>query len=277
MTVRRIQVERFNRFQRQFARALAHRELIEFRATLDELIERAATRAAPPSPSPAPRRSAVVTDPTARAAVDQALRDLLVRVHARPIAAPDPAEPYERVGVWWSPGPVYGFRVWQLVDGGWHGVKVPWPAPTQTAVCLYRSTDRDAPIPHDATECRKPPCGIYALKDPQRLRRALGGWSDATIGVGVAELSGRVIEHDSGWRAQRARVVGLGVIDGDERWVQLSWVEKPNDLEELFAAPERFLEQSTPQPMPAAAAVNEVLVRVAARAAALNNAAGGGP
>lgn len=51
-------------------------------------------------------------------------------------------------------------------------------------------------------------CGIYALADTNRLIDGFGFGEGAHV-LGVVALSGKVIPGSSGWRAQRAKVIGL--------------------------------------------------------------------
>ncbi len=236
---RRHQVERFDRFQRQFARARARRELDDFQAALDDFVSRAVSPPAPPIAAHV--ASPVDADPDGRTVFDQQMRDLLIRVHGRPTPTP-PGEP-DTEQRWWSPTPVYGFRVWQLLDERLHGARKPWAIPQQTAVCLHPSTT-DSPIPHDVSECGRPPCGIYVVNNASRIRDLVGPWfrqGPATVFVGVAELSGRVIEHDTGYRAEHAQVVAGTAIAGNDQQVDTSWIDDQNDLTDLFAAPTQFL------------------------------------
>jgi hypothetical protein len=100
-----------------------------------------------------------------------------------PWTGPEPAE------VFWSPTTVTAWRGWTWHDGALRGMWQPWPASTLTARC-----------PHG---CERAPtwsctCGIYATTD-----RPTAGFGDM---VGVVELTGRVIEHDRGYRAEHARI-----------------------------------------------------------------------
>jgi hypothetical protein len=66
-------------------------------------------------------------------------------------------------------------------------------------------------------------CGFYATKNRSTLEDALfllvhamderrdSGWI-----LGRVELAGKIIEHDDGYRAQRARIAELIPIEGDE-------------------------------------------------------------
>jgi len=259
---RRYQVERFERFQRQFARARSRRQFDEFQVALDGLVSRAASP--PPPIAASPVVSAATADTQGRTVFDQQMRDLLVRVHGRPAPTSDPAEPTDTGEVWWSPKPVYGFRVWQLLGEQLHGAKKPWVIPQQTAVCLHRWTS-ESPIPHEVSECGRPPCGIYVVKDPDRIRDLVGSWfrqGPVTVFVGVAALSGRVIEHDTGYRAEHAEVVAGAAIAGNEHRVNTCWIDDPNDLTYLFASPDQFLARTLGDPDPITMAFEAMFERL---------------
>jgi hypothetical protein len=78
-----------------------------------------------------------------------------------------------------------------------------------TAPCIWNGPVVKADRPRDAIDT---PSGIYALKadvaDRSQLRIAEGFWA-----TGLVALSGRVVEHAIGYRAQRAvvRELRLGV------------------------------------------------------------------
>jgi hypothetical protein len=69
------------------------------------------------------------------------------------------------------------------------------------------------PHPAPAEECW---CGVYAFKTAARVRASLEamkyeisrnfGFNSAT---GVVELAGKIIEHEYGYRAERARIVSI--------------------------------------------------------------------
>ena len=104
-------------------------------------------------------------------------------------------------------GVVLGWRVWRVVRTGgalrlWSAVyDEEWPAEgTFSATCRQGHTHA-AP----ALDCA---CGVYALRDPEGLRRYLVGRDDRwVVGrvLGQVELWGEVIEGEFGWRAQYAR------------------------------------------------------------------------
>lgn len=114
---------------------------------------------------------------------------------------PVPARPSD---VHWSPEAVIAWRGWDLGQGflvGHH--RQPWKTSTMVASCQ---------VGHRRPEwqCN---CGIYALKDPSKV--------DGVV-VGRVALEGIVIEHEDGYRAERARILELWVPDEQTR----SWVRQ---------------------------------------------------
>ena len=102
----------------------------------------------------------------------------------------------------WSPVPILGFRMWQLAADGVYGAVRRWDGPRLEAVCR-----RGPGAPHE-DECR---CGIYAWSDVPGVWRARV--PPLPIGVyGLVALSGKVIEHALGYRAQRAEVVAAALV-----------------------------------------------------------------
>lgn len=115
------------------------------------------------------------------------------------------------MGETWSPMPVLGFRAWVIRGGEVHGARVPWRTPEMEAVCLRGSSGVD--VPHDLGRCGPPSCGVYATKDIDALEPLTRG--DGQIVLGLVRLTGKVIEHEVGYRARRARVVALATSSGD--------------------------------------------------------------
>jgi len=125
----------------------------------------------------------------------------------------------------WSPIPVLAYRMWRVRDGRLHGVRSAWNGPELEAHCLGggRIAGRSVGVPHTNGECGNPPCGIYAYGGPQAL---IGNLARPGHAVGLVALSGKVVEHERGYRAQLARVVALAVSVGgvvhysaDPSWV----------------------------------------------------------
>jgi hypothetical protein len=91
----------------------------------------------------------------------------------------------------WSHEPVVAWRQWHWEDGMLHGVWVAWPHSELTATC-----DACPQVPGwDHT------CGVYARKE----RSSLPGMGV----IGRVELSGLVLEHEAGYRAERATITEL--------------------------------------------------------------------
>jgi hypothetical protein len=220
----------------------AHRRREEFELALAGFIERAAERArgtarplalpAPAVPSapllpPAPAAATVAAPAPARsrAVAPRSRRTAPTRARVRPAPPPE----------FWSPRPVLGFRMWELrgrLQGAWQA----WDGPYREARCVSRRAERDdGEVPHTDGRCGEPPCGIYAFKEPSQLLAAFGLPEGSRRNVyGLVALSGKVVEHERGYRAQRATVVaaaaaGRGLV---VRVEGLEW------LQCLFLAPE---------------------------------------
>jgi hypothetical protein len=111
-----------------------------------------------------------------------------------------------------------GFRRWRVSAAGeLVGLGVPhvWAAEQETAVC--RGLDgvgfgNCAPFRvwsgHPAPTFRSR-CGIWAHREPIRPCQCGEPASAAHGAVGAVRLWGRFVEHETGWRAQHARVVAL--------------------------------------------------------------------
>jgi len=136
----------------------------------------------------------------------------------------------ERAKPMWSPVPVLGYRTWHITADGLKGATgFVWFGPALTARCGGAMGVDDGEVPHTDGRCGYPPCGIYALKDPSPLLRSQE-WrrSEGTIGivVGLTALSGRVVEHEGGYRGQHARVTAAALlknreilISDDDEWI----------------------------------------------------------
>lgn len=98
---------------------------------------------------------------------------------------------------YWSPTAVRAWRAWRWTDGVLHGVWKPWDSATLIAECSLCSSVPGA----DHT------CGIYAFKEPSEVVAMTGGQSGLVIGR--VTLSGLVIEHERGYRAEEVRMVEL--------------------------------------------------------------------
>ncbi len=140
----------------------------------------------------------------------------------------------------WSPAPVLGFRIWFAADGALHGARAAWPAPAMTARCGRHPGDRFE-VPHTDGRCGRLGCGIYATKEPgplilEHLPASARGW----VG-GVVALTGKVVEHEHGYRAESAEVVAAAAVGRRER----AFLVDPEDLACLFREPQRVVGHAT--------------------------------
>ncbi len=131
----------------------------------------------------------------------------------------------------WSPTPIMGYRLWWIEDGSLCGVKLPWKTRTLAATCLRRGDLGE--IPHSDGSCGRLGCGVYAAKTVDPLYRDFNVWSLDDFAIGLVALTGKVVEHDDGYRAAEATVVALGA--RLDRRVLLTNV--PNMIDDVFADP----------------------------------------
>ncbi|MEA2001908.1 MAG: hypothetical protein U9N84_08500, partial [Actinomycetota bacterium] len=113
----------------------------------------------------------------------------------------------------WSPQPVLGFRLWVVHDDALYGVKMPWPGRALVASCLSRGGSEE--IPHTDGRCGRLGCGVYAAKSVDPLYTGFDVEGAGNVALGLVALTGKVVEHDSGYRAAVATVVALGAAMGD--------------------------------------------------------------
>lgn len=141
-----------------------------------------------------------------------------IRARAGLLPRPDPASlvwhgggpvPSRPSETHWSPEVVIGWRGWDVSGGylvGHHGQ--PWKQSTFVASC---SVGHRKPEWH----CN---CGVYALKRPEVHGAVLGR----------VAMDGTVIEHENGYRAERARILELWVIDPDfADWARQTYPDVP--------------------------------------------------
>jgi hypothetical protein len=140
----------------------------------------------------------------------------------------------------WSPTPVLGFRIWFADDDGLHGARVTWTTPVMTAVCERRPHDH-VEVPHTDGRCGRLGCGVYATKKArpavvEHVPPGTRGW----VG-GLVEMSGKVVEHDEGYRAASARVIAAAAVGRDD----VHRRSDPDGVAELFDDPMPVLGGST--------------------------------
>ena len=132
--------------------------------------------------------------------------------------------------VMWSPVPVDGYRIWTIGDDGLYGARSRWEVPTSTATCELGDD-----VPHTDGRCARVAfgCGIYAAKSPARLMSELCVRPTSTFVIGRVDLEGTVIEHERGYRAARATVRALVVVDRGA----VRFTDDPDAIGRVFADP----------------------------------------
>jgi hypothetical protein len=135
----------------------------------------------------------------------------------------------------WSPAAVVGYRLWGWREGGLYGAWERWMTATKTATCRAGNDE----VPHSDRRCGRLGCGIYATKDLESLlEEHTTAASDGYL-AGMVELTGKVVEHEHGYRAQRATVVAAALIGRD----RVLTTRDPAIIEDLFALPQHALER----------------------------------
>ena len=127
----------------------------------------------------------------------------------------------------WSPTAVMGYRVWLVEKSRLHGAWHRWESPDLVAVC-----ENGSDVPHTDGRCADIGfgCGIYAAKDVTQLMDEVGVTIKSHIAVGLVGLEGKVVEHERGYRGQRATVLALTIVG--RRTIRL--VEDPRELATAF-------------------------------------------
>ena len=108
----------------------------------------------------------------------------------------------------WSPLPIPGYRMWNIDHNLLTGVVMPWRDRTKEASCLNRVPGED--LPHSNGRCGPPACGIYATKACDHIFSQMNRRRDWAIGL--VGMSGKVVEHRLGYRAQRATIEALCLV-----------------------------------------------------------------
>lgn len=142
----------------------------------------------------------------------------------------------DQQGEGWSPTPVVGYRIWEMVADGLVGATgFRWEEPAVEATCARARPQDD--LPHTDHMCSSVGhgCGIYAARHPSLLPDLAG--KEAT--AGVVWMSGKVVEHEHGYRAAHARVAGVVAHAGGRLLVTSS----SDIITALFADPRPTLER----------------------------------
>ena len=161
------------------------------------------------------------------------------------------------IGVLHRSTPVLAFRAWGIARGRLRGARVAWPVATIEARCLDWSGPQAADridLPHTDGRCGLFPCGIHAFKAASAA--VAGAPADGPGAVGGVALSGKVVEHEHGYRAAAATAVGVLVVSRGEA-MRFDGIE----VDELFTMPEpavaaaRLRARRLPEPGPERMAV----------------------
>ena len=132
----------------------------------------------------------------------------------------------------WSPVPVLGYRLWAMHNGSLHGARTVWSEPTFSATCAGDPTG----VPHSDGRCGRLGCGVYASKElAPLLEMHVAPQSNSYVAALVA-LSGKVVEHRRGYRAQTAGVVAVCAVWPDRVLAS----DEPKRIAALFRACDRL-------------------------------------
>lgn len=134
-------------------------------------------------------------------------------------------------GEGWSPMSVLGYRLWWINDEALHGVKMPWLGRTLRAKCLSRGGDEE--IPHSDGRCGRLGCGVYVTKTVGPLYTEFDVSAIGNLALGLVALTGKVVEHEDGYRGAFATVVALAA--SFDSTVLLS--SDPDEIDRVFADP----------------------------------------
>lgn len=136
----------------------------------------------------------------------------------------------------WSPDPIPGYSILDVVEGVVHDGDHAWTTPVLRPKCPSGRPD----APHQRATCAVLACGVLAWKSIGKLPEISGGTLRA---VAEVAMSGRVIEHTDGYRAEVGEIVSLVAFD-DTCWFRsrntdqiTSFVAAPTETFDLLAAP----------------------------------------
>lgn len=169
----------------------------------------------------------------------------------------------ELQGEGWSPQPVVGYRLWTVGEEG-HLVGATgrwWEQPSMIATCEAAQDGDD--LPHTARRCSDlgHGCGIYAVKEVSALATLHPGQSWV---MGIVFLTGKVVEHEHGYRGGRADVAAALAVGED---AHLATVD-PEELQLLFAHPRTTMDRlgepgpGPPSPLELVEAMEELERRI---------------
>lgn len=147
----------------------------------------------------------------------------------------------ELEGPSWSPDPVPGFTILDAQAGSITDGDHIWTTPVLRPGCPSGRWD----APHESAACAGLPCGVLAYKSTDELPGISGG---ALQAVAEIAMSGRVIEHTDGYRAEVGEIVALVAFD-EFRWFRTRFADQ---IDSFVAAPaETFDQLAAPIPVDA--------------------------
>jgi hypothetical protein len=161
-----------------------------------------------------------------------------------------------RHGEGWSPTPVLGFRLWGFEGTHLYGARRTWPEPRLRARCATTTTNPDE-VPHTDGRCGRLGCGVYATKEIEPLLDELVEPSARWYVAGLVELSGKVVEHERGYRAAAAEVVAVVAVGEAD----IDCSDDPEMIRRLFRHPRSILEVHTAVPTPGDGEIRRRTVR----------------
>jgi len=144
------------------------------------------------------------------------------------------------MGEAWSPTPVRGYRVWRIEDNRVMGNQVHWASPTLESRCLRDNPGED--LPHPVDRCGPPACGIYTVKGLDLFPPGIAAGAIHNSIVGIVAMYGKVVEHEVGYRTQKATAVAVSANDGRHQLITTD----PTEIEALFSDPSRALSGAGP-------------------------------
>jgi hypothetical protein len=141
-------------------------------------------------------------------------------------------------GPCWAPTPIVGYSRFDVVDGALDDGDHTWDEWTLRPAC----PDGRLSPPHENGACRDGACGVLVWKALDQLPDVSGAKLAALVEVSV---SGRIVEHDLGYRGEFGRITALIAFDGG-RWFR---TRDTDQIEWFTTAPlEAFAELSAPIP-----------------------------
>lgn len=142
----------------------------------------------------------------------------------------------ELEGPSWSPDPLTGFTVLEVVDDVVTDGDHDWTTPLLRPGCPSGRLGS----PHERMACTSIACGVLAWKSIDKLLDIGGDFMRAVTEVA---MSGRVVEHTEGYRSEVGEIVAVMAFD-DARWFRTrnadqidSFVAAPSHTFDLLAAP----------------------------------------